>query len=125
MEHRQGAALRRQHQPGARAICPCPTRRSGTRRTAFPTCPKVLIIGDSYYKIWYDYGIQQAMFHPESSFWYYYGTIFPPQGYQHAQSLPILEETLRRDIILLPHAEINLNNFGFGYLDRLEEALIR
>ena len=85
--------------------------------------PNALIIGDSYYKIWYEYGIQRGLFGPASSFWYYYGTIYPPQAGQHAQSLPILEETKRRDIILLPHAEINLNNFGFGYLDRLEEAL--
>ncbi len=94
------------------------------RRDSLTYLPKVLVIGDSYYKIWYDYGIQQGLFHPESSFWYYYGTIYPPQGGQHARSLPILKETLSRDIILLPHAEINLNNFGFGYLDKLEEALL-
>lgn len=107
------------------AAMPMPYPEIRYQKDSLSYLPKVLIIGDSYYKIWYDYGIQQGLFHPESSFWYYYGTIFPPQGGQHAQSLPILEETLRRDIILLPHAEINLNNFGFGYLDRLEEALIR
>ena len=104
-------------------VKPMPYPTIEYRQDSLTFQPDALVIGDSYYKIWYDYGLQAGLFHPESSFWYYYGTAFPPQGGQHAQSLPILEETKRRDIILLPHAEINLNNFSFGYLDRLEEAL--
>lgn len=105
-------------------IKPMPYPGIEYRRDSLTYLPKVLIIGDSYYKIWYDCGVQQGLFHPESSFWYYYGTAYPPRGGQHARSLPILEETMRRDVILLPHAEINLGNFGFGYLERLEEALL-
>ncbi|MCB9264703.1 MAG: hypothetical protein H6558_06750 [Lewinellaceae bacterium] len=102
---------------------PMPYPKIQYREDSLSFRPRVLIVGDSYYKIWYDYGIQNGLFHPESSFWYYYGTMFPPRNGQHAQSLPVLEETLSKDIILLPHAEINLNNLGFGYLDRLEAAL--
>lgn len=102
---------------------PMPYPQVEYRSDSLTYLPKVLIVGDSYYKLWYDYGIQEGLFHPESSFWYYYGAIYPQQEGKHAQSLPVLEESLRRDIILLPHAEINLNNFGFGYLERLEAAL--
>ena len=46
--------------------------------------PRVLSISDSFYKIWYDQGFQQAAFHPASSFWYYGRTLLhsPKPGWE-------------------------------------------
>lgn len=86
------------------------------------TPPKVLAVGDSYYKLLYDYGIPQGLFHPASRFWYYYNTSIPAG--EVAPRAENIEEVINRfDIILLPHAEINIEKMGFGFLDALEQAL--
>jgi hypothetical protein len=86
------------------------------------TRPKVLAVGDSYYKLLYDYGIPQGLFHPNSRFWYYYNTSIPA-GDRSPRDENLNEIIEQYDIILLPHAEINIKKFGFGFLEKLEQAL--
>ena len=79
------------------------------------TKPNVLVVGDSFYKVLVDYGIQKGLFHKESSFWYYNASGDAKNN--------LLKHVEQRAIILLPHAEINITSMGFGFLDQLLEAL--
>lgn len=79
------------------------------------TKPNVLVVGDSFYKVLVDYGIQKGLFHKESSFWYYNASGDAKNN--------LLKHIENRAIILLPHAEINITSMGFGFLDQLLSAL--
>ena len=85
--------------------------------------PKVIIVGDSYYKVWYDQGIQEKLFHPESQFWYYGRAILPEKSINGepiiAPALNVAEEVRKADIVLFVNAEINLPRLGFGLIDRM------
>lgn len=85
--------------------------------------PKVIIIGDSYYKVWYDQGIQEKLFHPESQFWYYGRAILPAREINGepviAPALNVSEEVRKADLVLFVNAEINLPRLGFGLIERM------
>ena len=49
-------------------VKPMPYPTIEYRQDSLTFQPDALVIGDSYYKIWYDYGLQAGLFHPESSF---------------------------------------------------------
>lgn len=86
--------------------------------------PNVLVIGDSYYKIIYDYGLQEGLFDKMSSFFYYYKEVYPKRkNPKEAKAYDILKEIKDRDLIIFSHAEVNLERFGFGFIEKLEEAL--
>ncbi len=86
--------------------------------------PNVLVVGDSYYKIFLDYGVQKGLFASASSFYYYYQQVYPKRkNNPSAQQLDIIEEIKNRDLIIFSHSESNLEKFGFGYLEKLAEAL--
>ena len=79
--------------------------------------PRVLIVGDSFYKLQFNLGVQQALFDEQSSFWYYNSNSLPQGKRVNQENLQeVIEST---EIILLSHAEINIHRTGFGFLDQL------
>ncbi|MEZ4772887.1 MAG: hypothetical protein R3D00_06870 [Bacteroidia bacterium] len=85
--------------------------------------PKVIVIGDSYYKIWYDQGLHEKLFHPQSQFWYYGLELLPHREINgeraSVMSLDVIEEMKQADLIILLNAEINLPRLGFEVWEKI------
>ncbi len=105
---------------GANLWSEIPSRPQPYPRIRFEpnSCPKpnVLIIGDSYFQMFYDYGLMEGLFAPESTFFYYGLTLFPEKQRQNASD-PLSPESLqKRDLVILSHSEDNLHRLGFGVI---------
>ena len=89
------------------------------------TRPNVLILGDSFYGIWYEQGFQQAFFAPKSAYWHYFERInpAPSEGDANPRARNLIEEVLQRDLVILSCSETNLPNFGFGFIEALYEGI--
>jgi len=91
------------------------------------TKPKVLSIGDSFYKLVYEFGIIEGLFHQESTFWYYNHEIFPQQlrngKFLTNKDLNVLEEIRKREIIILTLFEDNLERFAFDFVENVYTLL--
>ena len=83
--------------------------------------PDVLIIGDSFHKVIFEYGIQEALFAPNSSFWYYNRSIRPQGG--QAGNKNLREAMESRDLIILQAAELNITSMGFGFMKNLMDLI--
>lgn len=85
--------------------------------------PRVIVIGDSYYKIWYDQGLQEKLFHPQSQFWYYGLELLPHREINgeraSVMSLDVIEEMKQADLIIMLNAEINLPRLGFEVWEKI------
>ena len=81
------------------------------------TKPNMLIIGDSFYNVFLEYGIQQGLFDSDSSFWYYFRSVRPQAG--DARTLDLAEEIAKRDVIILQAGELNIQSLGFGVLEKV------
>jgi hypothetical protein len=79
--------------------------------------PNVLILGDSYYETFLNYGIHKGLFDEDSSLWYYYSTALPQGG--NARYLDLSNEINRRDLIIIQAGELNIPNLGFGFLEKV------
>ena len=89
---------------------------------------KVLSVGDSYYKLLYDYGIHKGLFHEDAPFWYYASTLFPPvyrngKKLNNSGDLDVLEVLENKDLVILTVVEGNLKTFGWGWVKRAFEAI--
>lgn len=89
---------------------------------------KVLSVGDSYYKLLYDYGIHAGLFHQDSPFWYYASTLFPPvyrngKKLNNSGDLNVLEVIENKDLVVLTVVEGNLKTFGWGWVERTHKAI--
>jgi len=89
---------------------------------------KVLGVGDSYYKLLYDYGIHKGLFHKDSPFWYYGSTLYPPvyrngKRLNNSGDLNVLEVVEDKDLVIVTVVEGNLKTFGWGWVERMSEAI--
>jgi len=89
---------------------------------------KVLGVGDSYYKLLYDYGIHKGLFHEDSPFWYYASTLFPPvyrngKKLNNSGDIDVLEVLADKDLVILTVVEGNLKKFGWGWVERMYKAI--
>ncbi len=86
-----------------------------------------LVVGDSYYKLMYDYGIHQGLFDDSSRFWYYNHEIHPPLSRDGQKlginDLDLLKELESRDLVLIVVYEANLERFAFNFIENTYSAL--
>ena len=91
------------------------------------TKPNVLAVGDSFYKLMYDFGIMDGMFNKSSTFWYYNHEVYPlriKDGRRITnKDLNILDEIRQRDIVIITVFEDNLDRFAFGFVDNVYALL--
>lgn len=99
-----------------------PIRYFGEDSTIVPT--KFLVIADSYY-----YAIMRSGFADRvcsyGGFWFYFretqpGGIFPSSN---VEELDILEEIKKQDVLMLMMTEPQMQRFGWGSVETLEELL--
>ena len=92
------------------------------------TRPDVLIIGDSF--VWtfvsfYEYVSHE--FGDNTEYWYYNNEVKlskrPNSENQHVSLLNLKEQTLHRDFILLVFNDVNLNNCGYGFIEKMYTLL--
>lgn len=82
--------------------------------------PKVLVVGDSYYWNMYYSGIPSNVF--ESLDFYYYNSKYYYNGNAtpiEVSSLDYVQEILKYEYIILLETDGGLNNFGFGFFDKI------
>lgn len=91
------------------------------------TKPNVLSVGDSFYKLIYEFGIVDGMFDHQSTFWYYNHEVYPIRlkngRIVSNKDLDILSEIRQRDIVILTVFEDNLERFDFGFVDMVSDLL--
>lgn len=83
--------------------------------------PKVLILGDSYYRVMYDMGIQAGLFDQGSQYWHYFEQFIAPQ-HEGGVAVDKSPENIRKildemDVILYVASETNLHRIGFGFTE--------
>lgn len=81
--------------------------------------PDVLTIGDSFYWNIFNQNIPHNLF-KTSEFWYYSRQAFTVDCWNHVpvESFNFREKVLTRDVIVIIQSESNLDDFGFGFIDR-------
>ena len=91
------------------------------------TYPSVLAVGDSFYKLFYEFGFVDGLFSKDSEFWYYNHEIFPTRLEKGKRltnkDLDILQEIRKRDVIILTIFEDNLDRFAFEFVDNVYSLL--
>ena len=89
--------------------------------------PNVLAVGDSFYKLFYEFGFVNGLFSKDSEFWYYNHEIFPTRLEKGKRltnkDLNILEEIRKRDVIILTVFEDNLDRFAFEFVENVYSLL--
>lgn len=89
--------------------------------------PNVLSVGDSFYKLLYEFGIVDGMFDAQSTFWYYNHEVLPLRLVNGRiisnKDLDILSEIRQRDLVILTVFEDNLERFDFGFVDMVADLL--
>ena len=89
--------------------------------------PNVLSVGDSFYKLIYEFGIVDGLFDSQSTFWYYNHEVYPMRLVNGKRltnkDLDILDEIRQRDVVMITAYEDNLERFGFGFIDTVYELL--
>ncbi|MDB4540000.1 hypothetical protein N9231_06210, partial [Saprospiraceae bacterium] len=89
--------------------------------------PNVLSVGDSFYKLIYEFGIVDGLFDSQSTFWYYNHEVYPlrlENGRRLTnKELDILSEIRQRDVVIITAFEDNLERFDFGFVDMVYDLL--
>lgn len=89
--------------------------------------PNVFAIGDSFYKLIYDFEIIEGLFDPSSTFWYYNFEVYLSGEKRGIQSdnedLDVLAEIRQRDVVMITVFEDNLERFLFGFVDEVFDLL--
>jgi hypothetical protein len=88
--------------------------------------PALLSIGDSFNQgFWEFYPYYSNLFNDKTQFWYFFRTIGWPKGYadQYLQFdvMNFQSELSKYDIIFILSAEHNLENLGFGFIEKAYE----
>lgn len=90
--------------------------------------PNVLSIGDSFYKLLYEFGIVDGLFDAQSTFWYYNHEVYPLRLVNGKRltnkDLDILDEIRQRDVVIITVFEDNLERFDFGFVDMVYDLLL-
>ena len=91
------------------------------------TRPSVLAVGDSFYKLFYEFGFVNGLFSKDSEFWYYNHEIFPTRLEEGKRltnkDLDVLQEIRKRDVVIITVFEDNLDRFAFEFVDNVYELL--
>lgn len=89
--------------------------------------PRSLVIGDSFYWGMYYLGLSDKVFN-KGEFWYYFNNIYPQES-KNGKNIPkyvalldLKTELNKFDIIFLFQTEPNLNNLGFGFIEKLYDS---
>ncbi|MEM6963416.1 MAG: hypothetical protein AAF573_01540 [Bacteroidota bacterium] len=89
--------------------------------------PSVLAVGDSFYKLIYEFGIVNGLFNNTSTFWYYNHEVYPVEMRNGKRitnkDLNLLAEIRKRDVVVLTVFEENLDRFAFGFIDTVYDLL--
>ncbi|MCF8277277.1 MAG: hypothetical protein K9J17_11135 [Flavobacteriales bacterium] len=99
-----------------------PIRYFGEDSTITPT--KFIVIADSYY-----YGIMRSGFGDRvcsyGGFWFYFKDAQPSHVFptSNVEELDILEELKKQDVLMLMMTEPQMQRFGWGSVEKLEELL--
>lgn len=86
-----------------------------------------LVIGDSFYWGMYYLGLSDKVFN-KGEFWYYFNNIYPEESKngknipKYVSLLDLKTEVNKFDIIFLFQTEPNLNNLGFGFIEKLYDS---
>lgn len=85
------------------------------------TKPSVLTISDSYYWGIYNMGISKCF--NNDHFWYYNKLVYPETFKQELQveDLDLEQEIKNHDVIIIMATEANLKNFGWGFIQNLDQ----
>lgn len=89
--------------------------------------PKVIVIADSFYWRFMANGTHDQLFHPESTFWYYFNQTWPESTLYRAvytKDLDLNKEIKKRDLVILMVTESNLPSLDFGFCDRFEKECL-
>ncbi len=83
--------------------------------------PKVLIVGDSYYRLMYDMKFQEHLFDPASQYWHYFEKYIAPN---HTSGVAVdknkghLQELIEQmDVVLYVVSATNVHRIGFGFTE--------
>lgn len=87
--------------------------------------PKVLVIGDSFYKMLYELDIHQALWEKGSDYWFYFNIAFPPrEGIEsNKDMIDWLAKIKQQDLVVLLCYDTNLPDFGFGFIEKLYDLI--
>lgn len=89
--------------------------------------PNVLSVGDSFYKLIYEFGIVDGLFDTNSTFWYYNHEVYPLRLVNGKRltnkDLDILDEIRQRDMVIITVFEDNLERFDFGFVDMVYDLI--
>lgn len=86
-----------------------------------------LVIGDSFYWGMYYLGLSDKVF-DRGEFWYYFNNMYPEEcrnGKNIPRYIALLDlktEVNKFDVILFFQTEPNLNNLGFGFIEKLYDS---
>jgi hypothetical protein len=82
--------------------------------------PSALVIGDSYFWQMYNIGLNNLLFN-DLQYWYYNSTIFPDSYVQlrKADQVPLPEGLGFADLIILMANPANIQDIGWGFIDRV------
>jgi hypothetical protein len=86
--------------------------------------PNVLVIGDSFYWNMYFSGISANVF-KSPDFWYYNSKYYNDGSLNikaEVNEMNYLQEILKYEYVIILQTDGGLNNFGFGFFDRLINA---
>ncbi len=74
-----------------------------------------LIVADSYYWGLEKFGFTRNVFE-NGHFWFYYNTVYPPiYGKSKVKELDVLDEILKRDVVILLATDASLERFPWGF----------
>ncbi len=83
-----------------------------------------LVVGDSFYWGMYYLGLSDKVF-DRGEFWYYFNNMYPEEN-SNGKLIPryvslanIKDEVKKFDVIIFLQTEPNLNNLGFGFIEKL------
>ena len=85
--------------------------------------PRLLVIGDSFYRTFFDLGYHQAVFSSQSVYWHYFTQLM---NAENPTGIPINKDRLnipviidQADLVILMAGESNLHQLGFGFIEAL------
>jgi hypothetical protein len=88
--------------------------------------PKTLVISDSFYWSMYNVGVGKDIF-SWGGFWYYNEMIYP-QSFQkplYVKDVDFKQKILENEVIIIMATESNLSNFGWGFIEKATQELIK
>ena len=85
--------------------------------------PNVLAIADCYYLQMYNSPIAKKCFSKNSNLWFYYRQSYERTGNKEMNEINIHNTILNQDVIIILHTNHTLKQFGYGFIDELEQRI--